>query len=142
MVHLFLATPEKVVFDGEVVSLVAPGTVGYFEILKNHAPLVSTLKPGKLTVTDQNGNKIFWALSEGYFEIYKNKAILLADALEIPEEIDIKRAESAKSRAEERILSKDKSIDLIRTKKALQRAENRIKLFNEFKYHTVKKSYF
>ena len=46
---LSLATPEKVIFEGEVTSLIAPGTLGYFQILPSHAPLLTTLRSGTVT---------------------------------------------------------------------------------------------
>lgn len=128
MFRLFLATPERLVFDDDVLSVNAPGTVGYFEILTNHAPIISTLKPGKLVVKDKNQKKWVWALSGGYLEMSHNHATLLADAVELVSEIDLKRAETALAKAQKRIESKDPNIDIMRAKEALARAENRIKI--------------
>src|SRR5687768_3986541 len=93
MYRLFLATPEKVIFDDLVESLIVPGMVGYFEILTNHAPIISTLQAGKLTVIDQNKRKWVLAISGGYIEMSHNQATLLADSAELASEIDVKRAE-------------------------------------------------
>jgi F-type H+-transporting ATPase subunit epsilon len=129
--HLFIATPDGVIFNDEVQSLIAPGTVGYFEILTNHAPFLSTLKTGKLTVTDKDKKVWVWALTEGYFEMSKNQATLLAEAVELASEIDIKRAEEALVRTRKRTASKNKEIDLDRVKQAVERAENRLKIARE-----------
>lgn len=133
MYHLFIATPEKIVYDGQISSLIAPGTDGYLEILMNHVPIVTTLQSGKLTVTDENSKKWIWAISEGYLEFSKNKAAILADALELPSEIDIKRAEESLKRARKRLASKQKHLDVKRGQEAVKRAENRIKIAKEFK---------
>lgn len=82
MYNLFIATPEKVVYEGEVISLIAPGTLGFFEILTNHAPIISTLKPGPLVVTNKDHQKMTWKLTEGYLEAINNQVTLLADKCE------------------------------------------------------------
>lgn len=83
--HLFrllIATPEKVIFQGNILSLYAPGKDGYFEILVNHAAFMAALHSGKVIVTQADKSKIAWAITGGLFEIDKNKASLLADACE------------------------------------------------------------
>ena len=104
--------------------------MGYMEVLANkHAPLISTLKPGKLEVTNQDKNKKIWAVSAAS-EVLKNEVTLLADAVELPEEIDFARAEASLKSAREKIESKDPEVDVERAKKAVARAENRIKFKN------------
>lgn len=128
MYQLLVATPAQVVFNEEVRSLIAPGAEGYLEVLTNHAPIIALLKTGKLTVTDKNMKKWIWALSGGCLEVLHNKATLLADAAELPSDIDIKRAERALHKAQERLESHDKGLDIARAKQAIERAENRIKI--------------
>jgi F-type H+-transporting ATPase subunit epsilon len=133
MYHLFLATPEKVIFDDKVISLIAPGGDGYLEILTNHASILTTLTAGKLEVTDKDKKKWIWAVSGGFLEVIHNQAVLLADAIELPSEIDIKRAETALDQARERLESQEADIDRERAKKALLRSKNRIKIARAFK---------
>lgn len=131
MYHLSIVTPEKVVFEDQVISLIAPGTVGYLEILTDHAPIITSLQPGKLTVTEKNREKLVYAVSGGFLEVSHNRATLLADAVEPAGQIDLERAEKAKERARQRIESKAKEIDIPRAVAALKRAENRIRIYNE-----------
>jgi F-type H+-transporting ATPase subunit epsilon len=131
MYHLFMATPDKVFFDGEANDMTAPGTIGYLEILTDHAPIITTLKPGRLSVTDKEGKKWVWAISRGYLNVNHNQATLLADAAELPSEIDLKRAEAALERAAKWIESTDPKAEIPRAKKAYARAENRIKIAKE-----------
>lgn len=79
MFSFFFASPEEVLFDGQVLSVSVPGSYGYFEVLSKHAPLVSTLTSGKLTITDENKNKTTWIVEGGLFEVRNNQAMLLAD---------------------------------------------------------------
>ncbi len=79
-----LADPEEKLFEGEIHSLIVPGSAGYMEVLPHHAPLLSTLQPGTITIT-QKGAKTIYIIpsgSSGILEVQKNTALLLADAIE------------------------------------------------------------
>lgn len=82
MFHLFVADPEKVVFDGQVRSLIAPGSEGYLEILTNHAALVTALQEGKVVVNGEDGDNRSWTISGGFLEVFRNEVTLLADVIE------------------------------------------------------------
>jgi F-type H+-transporting ATPase subunit epsilon len=81
MYHFFLATPEEIIFDEMIHSVIVPGGAGYFEVLQNHAPIISTLKPGKITLTDKDQKQWVWTVSGGLIEVIHNKATLLADSI-------------------------------------------------------------
>jgi len=123
---LEIVTPEKSVFSGEVESLGAPGTEGYFQVLHNHTPFVCTLQTGEIIV-DTDGGKAFFATSGGFAEVSNNKVTVLAETAEKTDDIDVFRAEEAKKRAEDRLQSSDKDIDIERARLALFRALNRIR---------------
>jgi F-type H+-transporting ATPase subunit epsilon len=126
---LSVVTPEKTVFEREAVSIIAPGSEGYLGILTNHAPLITALIPGKLTVTDASGQDTDYALSGGFLEVSHNLVTILADAIETCDGIDIKRAKESESRARERLLHRSSpDIDVSRAESALARAQNRLRL--------------
>ena len=100
---LDIVTLKKVAFSGGIKSVNAPGAEGYFSILVNHTPFVSSLKPGAIRVTRENGETLTFSTSGGFLMTDGKKVILLADAVERPEEIDVARAQSAKERAEKRL---------------------------------------
>jgi F-type H+-transporting ATPase subunit epsilon len=116
-----------------VQSLIAPGSIGYLEILINHAPIITSLQLGKLVITDKNQQKHFFAITGGILEMVKNKAIILGDDIESATEIDIDRAKAARERALMNIEFPSGGISTEEATQALLRAENRIKVFQEYK---------
>lgn len=82
MYHLQVLTPEEIIFDDQVISLIAPGALGYLGVLTNHAPLITTLKTGILIITDKNKEKHFYEVSGGFLEVNHNEVSLLVDAIQ------------------------------------------------------------
>ncbi len=124
---LEIVTPESILFQDEVQFLVAPGTEGELGILKNHAPIVASLKIGVLRYKDPDGNANKVALSGGFVEVIDNTARVLAETAERGDNIDVLRAKAAKERAEKRIAAQTEDINVLRAQLALQRAIARIK---------------
>ena len=78
--QLEIITPDKKVYSGEATSVSVPGTSGRFQLLKNHAPIISTLLNGKVKVRDKEGEKIF-NVKGGVIENLDNKVIILAESI-------------------------------------------------------------
>ena len=132
MNQLEVITPSKAAYNGTVKSVTVPGTMGNFQILSNHAPIISSLEIGEVKVIEENGNVLDFSTSGGTVEVSNKKIIILAETFEDVNEIDIKRAEDAKKRAEERIANKKtQKIDDLRAEFALKRAINRLKTRNK-----------
>jgi F-type H+-transporting ATPase subunit epsilon len=125
---LEIIAPDRVVFSGEATSFSAPGIEGGFQVLVNHAPLVSALDVGELKVKSIAGADTRYAASGGFVEVRDNKVIVLAESAERADEIDIQRATAARDRAERRLRSREKDIDLERARAALYRALNRLRI--------------
>jgi F-type H+-transporting ATPase subunit epsilon len=125
--RLTVLTEERAVIDETIRSLIAPGTEGYLGVWRNHAPLVTGLMPGRLTVIRDDAPQDY-AVAGGFLEIRANVATLLADALEPVAEIDVPRAEAAASRARQRLQSRGSDVDVERAEAALKRALNRLRL--------------
>jgi len=77
---LEIITPEKKLFTGEVKLIQVPGTKGSFEILKNHAPIISTLDQGTIKIIDQQDQEDFFDIPGGVIEVKKNKVIILSES--------------------------------------------------------------
>ena len=76
-----IITPDKSVYKGEIRSLKVPGKKGSFQVLKDHASIVSTLVEGKVAVTDMNGKESEFNIRGGVVEVQKNIIILLAESV-------------------------------------------------------------
>ena len=75
-------TPTEVFFEGQAVSVVAPGGLGYLGILQNHAPLMTTVSKGNLTFRDPDGRVQTFKVEGGSLEVLKNRVLVLTDKVE------------------------------------------------------------
>jgi len=125
--RLEIITAERQVFADDVNVVVAPGIEGELGILPHHAPLMTMLKPGELLIR-KDGEETYLVVSAGFLEVRPDKVIVLADACERAEEIDITRAEEAKHRAEERLKTHPPGLDIARAQAALLRSLIRLRI--------------
>ncbi|MDY0082814.1 MAG: F0F1 ATP synthase subunit epsilon [Ignavibacteriaceae bacterium] len=131
--NLEIITPSKSAFNGEIKAITVPGTKGRFQILKNHAPIISTIEIGMVKVDLKDGSSDYYAISGGTIEVLNNKVLVLADSIEKVPEIDEERALNAKQRAEERLAVKNSNINTARAKASIARANNRIQIKEKYK---------
>jgi len=129
--YLEIITPSKIVYKNNILSVTIPGTLGSFQILKNHAPIISTFEIGMIKIQETKDSIKYFATGGGTVEVLNNKILVLADSLEAVEDIDVDRAKAARQRAEERLARKS-DIDIERAKAALARATNRLGLFEKY----------
>jgi F-type H+-transporting ATPase subunit epsilon len=122
-----IVTAERVVLSEEGVDrLIVPGIEGELGVLPLHAPLLTTIKPGVLRVV-KGEEETTMAITGGFIEVRENQVTILADAAERGEEIDVARVEAARRRAEERIASREATVDIVKAEMALKRALARLK---------------
>ena len=126
--HLEIVTPKKVVLNAEVTSFSAPGVMGGFQVLRSHAPLLSTIAVGDVKVVDSQGKETHYSTSGGFVEVRDNRVILLAETAERSDEIDVDRAKISRDRAQQRIAERKVETDVDRARVALARAINRLKI--------------
>jgi len=79
---LEIITPDKKFYDGEITSVTVPGSMGSFEVLTDHAPIISTLDHGKIVVRTKSKTQTFF-IKGGVVEVLNNKVMLLAEGVEI-----------------------------------------------------------
>ena len=125
---LDIVTAEQVVFSEDVDMVIAHGAMGQLGILPHHTPLMTTLSPGELRIKRAGEKELSLVVSGGFLEVRPDRVIVLADAAERSEEIDVARAEEAKKRAEERLAKHVTGLDAEKAEAALRRALARLML--------------
>lgn len=122
-------SPERVVFEGDVEEVYAPGWEGEFGVLPGHAPYLVLLKVGEIRFR-QDGKWTHAAISAGFCEVDYSSMKILAEACELSNEIDKERARLAKERAEQalKIEVKKEEASFLAHQTALERAINRLRV--------------
>ncbi len=130
-----IITPEKAVFSEKVDQISAMTANGEITVLPHHIPLITILKPGELRYKKDGEEKVI-AVSGGFAEVKPdNTFVVLADTAEYAEEIDIARAEAAKTRAE-KLMQEARSredVDYVALQAAMERALARLKIAQKYK---------
>jgi len=126
--QLEIVTPFGQTFSNKVNSCTVPGEMGQFQVLKDHASMLSIVKVGLIKISENSGKTRNLSTSGGFCEIDENNIRIIVESAEFSDEIDVKRAKDAKDRAEKRLQSKINDIDEDRAKLALARALNRLKI--------------
>ncbi|HEX8637512.1 MAG TPA: F0F1 ATP synthase subunit epsilon [Pyrinomonadaceae bacterium] len=99
MLNLEIVTPERKVYDETVDAVTIPTTNGEIGVLPNHAPLISTLKPGILTISSRGASERI-AIAGGFVEVSSNKVSILADTAERADEVNVESARAERESAE------------------------------------------
>jgi F-type H+-transporting ATPase subunit epsilon len=124
---LSVVTPEREIFNAPVSSIQAPGVMGSFGVMSNHAPMVAALQPGLVRITDAEGRELRLFVGGGFFQVSANVAQLLADSAEFAGDINAERAKQAEERALNRLTGKFEGevLQRERAEAALNRARAR-----------------
>ena len=133
-----IVTPDRVMYDGEVDQVTLPTQMGQVTIMPNHIPLISSLSAGELRIVESGTEKLL-AVGGGVLEVRTdNEIVILADVAEHEEEIDLKRAEEARERAQkimrEKVLS---DAEYAQTAAALEKSLARIRVGSRRKHRKV-----
>lgn len=130
-INVEIITPSKIAYSGKIKAISLPGTLGNFQVLFNHAPLLSKLEVGKIIIKNLDDVDTEFVTGGGNVEVLNNRVLVLAESFESKEEIDVERAKRSLERAKERLANKNKNnIDELRAEAALARAINRLKFVN------------
>lgn len=124
--HLKITTHECVVFDEDVDEISSQSTEGSFGVLPGHIPFMCALNIG-ITKVVKDGKPQNFTTMGGIFQLQGNEALILTNAAERAEEIDVERALEAKKRAQERLENEEDTTDVQRAEVALSRALARLK---------------
>ncbi len=125
-----IITPKGLYASLDVNSLTLKLITGYRTILEGHAPLIGSLDYASMHIL-KDGNEQYYTLLGGALNVKKDKVVIITNAIEAKDEIDVDRALSAKKRAEERLASNDPNLDVKRAELALKKALVRIETANK-----------
>jgi F-type H+-transporting ATPase subunit epsilon len=125
--NLEIITPERTFFDGEVESVIIPTSDGYMSIQRMHEPMVIVLSIGVMKL-EIDGKWSECTTSSGFVEIRPDETVIFSQAVEWPEEIDMRRAQEAKEQAEERMRQKQSYQEYMQNQVALARAMVRLRV--------------
>lgn len=119
---------NKLAYAGRAQKLIIPAVDGEQGFLAHHANVVAAIIPGEMRFEDADGNEYVFAVSSGFVEMINNRAKLFCLSVESPDEIDIRRAQEAKERAEEQLRQKQSIQEYHMNQMALARAMTRLKV--------------
>jgi F-type H+-transporting ATPase subunit epsilon len=128
LLELEIVSPVKTVYRGKVKYVTAPGVMGQFQVLYNHASMVAALQIGIIRFEDKDSKLYKFSTSGGILEVKDNVISVLCDAIESPEDLDVERAKRSLERARRRLDGLEGKIDRERAMLSLLRAKNRLKL--------------
>lgn len=131
---LKIIASDKIFYDGKCKLLVVPDIDGEKAILNHHEDIVIAVKMGEARFQTDEGTWIHVLVGEGFVEMINNRAILLVSTAERPEDIDIRRAEEAKQRAEEQLRQKQSIQEYYHTQASLSRAMSRLKETSKYSH--------
>jgi F-type H+-transporting ATPase subunit epsilon len=120
--RLEIIAPDRVFYDNDVYMVEYNTTEGEVGVFADHIPMTQVIAPGVLTITEDENSQKVAALHTGFVEITKEKVTILAESVEWPEDIDLKRAEEARIRAERRLNDTGRILDVQRAELALKKA--------------------
>lgn len=119
--NLQIISPTRIFYDDQIDMVEMKTSEGEIGVLPGHIPLTAILEPGILHIKKDGATRDA-AMHDGFVQIQKDKVTILAESCEWPEEIDIHRAQEAKERAECRLKSGKKEVDMLRAELALKKA--------------------
>ena len=125
--QLEIVTPEKMVVRDVAEEMQIPGKNGYLGILPGHAPLITELAVGEISYRKSN-QTLYLAVAWGFAEVLPEKVTILAETAERPQEIDVKRAQQSKQRAEDALKNGKTEADFSKAEDNLKRAETRLEV--------------
>lgn len=125
--YVEIVSPTGSAFRGEARGVRAPGVEGSFEVLYNHAPMVAATGIGPVTVTEPDGSKVVFVVTDGFLEVLDNQVIMVVGSAEAASEIDLERARAAEEAARARMLERMTDEERAEAEAEMERARNRLR---------------
>jgi F-type H+-transporting ATPase subunit epsilon len=128
LLQVDIVTPQNAAYQGMAQAVTLPGALSPFQVLVNHAPIISALELGPIKVVDEAGNELYFATTGGFAEVKNNSVSIVVETAESADGIDVERARKALARAQQQ-LENETNLGLRAVEKANSaRALNRLKV--------------
>ena len=128
-----IVTPQKVYFSGKAESVAVPGSQSPFQVLYNHAPIVSSLDLGIVRIVDEKGKNNFFATGTGFVEVSKNKVSILVENASEGSAINIDDTNNKLKAAKEQLAASKNQDEAELAKQSIKFAENLLKAYEKAK---------
>lgn len=125
-IHLDIVTPQKQVFSGEVTSFTAPGVLGGFQILYDHAPMLAALRIGQVKVVTPDGKILRFATSGGFVEVHDNTVLMLAETAVPASDVDVDKVQAAIASAQQKLQEARTPEDIELLRETIKKAKNQL----------------
>lgn len=128
LLYLEIVTPAKIIFSGNVKSITVPGELGSFQVLYNHAPIISNLTIGEVKVVKEDDSVDYYAINGGFIMVFRNRITVISDSLIKANDIkvDIVNAELIRTEEELKLKRKIENVESLEIK--LNQLKNQIKV--------------
>ncbi len=124
--HIEIVTPRSTAYSAEAQAITMPGTLGPFQILINHAPIISSLEVGLIKIIDHEGLDVYFATNGGFAEVKNNKVSIVVESAELATDIEIESARAALAEAEQRLAGDTTISEKEEDKLLVAQARNRV----------------
>lgn len=128
LLYLEIVTPSKIVFSGNVQSVTVPGELGSFQILYNHAPIISNLVVGEIKFVNEAGETTRYATNGGFVMVFKNRVTIVCDSLINSNEIDLAKTQEELVKLKTELQEKRKLGDISSLESRISFLENQIRI--------------
>jgi F-type H+-transporting ATPase subunit epsilon len=136
LIEIEIVTPQSKVFSGKAQSVTVPGVQSPFQILFNHAPIVSTLELGMVKIADENNKTILFATSEGFAEVQRNHISILVESALDAADLNIDDINKMISDENTKIDESESTDEIDTAKKRVMIAENQLKAAEKYRQYT------
>jgi F-type H+-transporting ATPase subunit epsilon len=130
LLEVEIVTPQKTVFSGKAQSVTLPRSLAPFQVLFNHAPIVSSLELGQIKIVAEKGNELFYATSNGFTEVSKNVVSVLVETADTSTDIDIEAVKSELNELKTKLSEANKD-EKYKLQQMLKLCENKLKIANK-----------
>ncbi len=126
LLSIEIVTPQSTAYSATAQAITLPGTLGPFQILINHAPIISSLELGIVKIIDEEGLDVFFATTGGFAEVKNNVVSIVVETAELATAINLTEARAALAQAEARLSGMSDQMLKDDEKKLIQTAKNRV----------------